>query len=401
MAEAEDLLILASEGADLVGFYALAAQYSAVLQLNACVRRINRTCFTVLGGPHANTAAVRCSHHAFDYVVVSDQGGGGGELGFIEVLRRAKIGGGGETIIRVPSRVSGVRYQHDQWPLPARDLINMDSYHYHLDGERCTSIMTSAGCPFVCIYCCHWDGYRRMECKSPMRVQEEIASIRNAYGIRAFMFYDDEINLRPDFMDEFLPALHQAGIIWRAFFKNGPVLTQEPVFEAMAAAGCVQICTGAESADNNILKTVRKGVTVEDNSRFVRLAVKHGMKPKVFTQVGLPGETPETIEALRKWLINMASEGLVDADVTITTPYEGSPIFDHPGEYDVFFDACEITATVDAVLYKGIPGEYKSYVWHHQLSPDDIVAARQYIEDSFRQAAGLQVLGSHAVQPCG
>lgn len=240
--------------------------------------------------------------------------------------------------------------------------------------------------------CSHWEGYRKLEAKSSPRVREELRQIRARYGWRAFMFYDDEINLRPDFATEFLPMLRGEGCIWRAFFKNGKNLTKESVFEAMAASGCVQLCTGAESADPGILKAIRKGATVEDNTLFVRLCTKHRIKPKVFTQVGLPGETPDTIEALRRWLVQMASEGLTDADVSITTPYEGTPIFEKPEQHAITFDKSKLDWSNDVVLYKGTPGEYKSYVSHPLLSADDLVAARQMVEDEFRKAAGLKPL---------
>jgi len=124
----------------------------------------------------------------------------------------------------------------------------------------------------------------------------------------------------------------------------------------------------------------------------VRLCVKHGIRPKVFTQVGLPGETYESIEALRRWLIDMAGEGLSDADVSITTPYEGTPLFDHPEEHQIYFDKSLLDYSKETVLYKGVPGEYKSHVWHDGLTAEDIVLARQSIESDFRKAAGLPPL---------
>jgi radical SAM superfamily enzyme YgiQ (UPF0313 family) len=326
-------------------------------------------------------------------VVVSDQGGGGGEPGFLEVLRY--VGNHllpGPNILKIPSRISGLKWQNDRWPLPARDLIDLRSYKYLLRGELATSVVTATGCPFACTYCSHWQGYRKLEGKSSERVQKELRELFVLYGYRAFMFYDDEINLRPDFRDEFLPMLRKEQVIWRAFFKNGTRLTEESVFEAMAAAGCVELCTGAEAADPKILRDIKKGASVEDNSRFVRLCVKYGIRPKVFTQVGLPGETPETIEALRAWLIAMAAEGLSDADVSITTPYEGTPIFDEPEKHNIGFDKEGLDFSKDVVLYKGVPGEYKAHVWHPGLTPEDLVRARQSIEDDFRKAAGLRPL---------
>jgi anaerobic magnesium-protoporphyrin IX monomethyl ester cyclase len=431
MGEAKAELYKLAVDADLVGFYSLAAQHPVVVQLNEYIRTANGKCVTALGGPHANTAPARCLDDAFDYIIVSDQGGGGGEPGFIELLKRVeksserlfdnmamrRVKGQlkvlrdnvdvtdystNPRIIKLPSRLTGdealpltkngVIYQNDRWPLPARDLIDMRSYHYLVGGERATSIVSATGCPYACTYCSHWEGYRKLEAKSTEKVREEIRGIRSEYGWRAFMFYDDEINLRPDFETEFLPMLKEEGVIWRAFFKNGKKLTTERVFELMAQAGCVQICTGAEAADPEILKLIRKGATVEDNTNFVKFSVKHGIRPKVFTQVGLPGETPETIEALRTWLVSMAELGLDDADCSITTPYEGTPIFEAPEKHQIHYDKDLLDYSKDVVLYKGVPGEYKSHVWHDRLTPDDLVAARQMVEDDFRKAAGLKPL---------
>lgn len=407
--EAEQRLWAAAGDADLVGFYSLAAQHPYVMRLNRFIRGANARCVTVVGGPHANTAPERCAADGFDYVIVSDQGGGGGEPGVLELVERRLqrtvmvrevggktvlplLGGGAsDRIIRVPSRV-GSEWENDLWPLPARDLVDLRSYHYCVGGERATSIVSATGCPFACTYCSHWAGYRKLEAKSSRRVREEIRGIREEYDWRAIMFYDDEINLRPDFTTEFLPMLRAEGVLWRAFFKNGKRLTTDAVFEAMAASGCVQLCTGAEAADAQILKDIKKGASLEDNTAFVRLCVKHGIKPKVFTQVGLPGESPETVQALRDWLVQMASEGLDDADVSITTPYEGTPIYDEPEKHKIHFNKEEIDFSKDVVLYKGVPGEYRSFVWHDRLSATDLVAARDWVEREFRSAAGLKPL---------
>lgn len=379
---------------EVVGYYSLAAQHPMVVALLGTGKAVASGALHVIGGPHASTAPDRCVADGFDLVVVSDQGGGGGEPGFLEALERAKTGRRSlMKVLRVPSR-AGVEWECDRWPLPARDLIDLPSYRYELNGERCTSIVSATGCPYACTYCSHWEGYRKLEAKSAKRVAEEIVAIRHAYGYRAVMFYDDEINLRPDFMTEFLPMLRKQDVLWRAFWKSGRTFMKPELFAAMSASGCVQLCTGAESADPGILKAIKKGATLADNTAFVELCVRHRIAPKVFTQVGLPGETPKTIQALRDWLVAMVGRGLRDADVSITTPYEGTPIYDHPEQHAITFDKAQLDFSSKVVNYKGIPGEYSSFVSHPDLTPDDLVAARQWVEDEFRAAAGLPKLAA-------
>lgn len=368
---------------DFVGFYSLAAQHPTVVRLLAAAREAAPQAKTLLGGPHANSAPDRCHEEGFDHVIVADQGGGGGEPGFIRALQPDA-----PPILNVPSRL-GVDWECDRWPLPARDLIDLPSYRYEIKGQRATSIISTMGCPYACTYCSHWGGYRKLEAKSSARVYDELEAIRIAYGITAIMDYSDEINLRPDFMSDFLPMMKRWGGIWRAFFKNGKNLTRPEVFEAMAAAGCVQLCTGAESANEKILRDIKKGATRQNNTDFVRLCTANGIQAKVFTQVGLPGETPESIQELRDWIVNdLAPLGLHEFDTSITNPYEGTPIYEEPEKHAITFDR----ERVRLGLYKGTPGEYVANVSHPRVSAAELVVARQWVEDEGRRALGLKPL---------
>ncbi|MBU6390593.1 cobalamin-dependent protein, partial [Patescibacteria group bacterium] len=87
----------------------------------------------------------------------------------------------------------------DNLPLPARDLVDLDSYHYYIDGERSTSIISQLGCPFVCAFCGgrFSAAFRRIRNRSIEKNMAEINHIREVYGYKGFMFYDDELNVSP------------------------------------------------------------------------------------------------------------------------------------------------------------------------------------------------------------
>src|SRR4029077_9629860 len=148
--------------ADLVGFYSLAAQHPTVVRLHEAVRTACPEAWTALGGPHASTAPERAAKDGFDFIVVADQGGGGGEPGFLELLKKVDylsnntLMGAGKNpavILREKSREpDGGKYQNDRWPLPARDLIDLASYRYSILGERATSVVSCTGCPYACTY---------------------------------------------------------------------------------------------------------------------------------------------------------------------------------------------------------------------------------------------------------
>jgi hypothetical protein len=146
---------------DLVGFYALYAQFPIVCALRGFLAEEEWSGQTVIGGPHANTSPEECRQHGFDWVVVADQGGGGGEAGFLELLSIYADPLGHKVrnrtlqdlhILKVPSRPPGVvydrgQYINDAWPYPARDLVDLEDYRYEIKGRRAVSLVSQAGCP--------------------------------------------------------------------------------------------------------------------------------------------------------------------------------------------------------------------------------------------------------------
>ncbi|MDO8689275.1 MAG: radical SAM protein [Dehalococcoidia bacterium] len=381
-------------GADLVGLYGTGWLMPGTYRALAAVKSLGKDAPpTVIGGPHANTMGEKLVDD-FTYICAADQGGGGGELSFLEVLRRVKTQSGGKGVVKVASR-DGSEFPNDRWPYPARDLIDMDSYHYSIDGRRATHIVSSSGCPFACSFCAHWDGYRKLVSRSIPHVEGEIRQIIDRYGIRALMDYSDEVNLyggggQPfyDWMD----MLQRAGIErWRGFFKAGRSerIMSEPMIKKMAETGCHQVCVGAESGSPLVLSKIGKGATLEDNTNFVRWCVKHGIAPKCFIQVGLPGETTDTVEETRAWLVKMAGEGLRHVDVAITTPFEGTPIREHPGKFDLTWDEVELSKAAHEGWGRGRPGEYVAFVETAALGRPDLVKARVYLDAAFAFAAGV------------
>ncbi len=92
-----------------------------------------------------------------------------------------------------------------------------------------------------------------------------------------------------------------------------------------------------------------------------------------------------------------------DFDVTVITCYPGTPYFDQavphadkPGVWSYTYKktgdrlyqiAVDYATTADH--YKGIPGDYHSYVFTDTLTPQDLVRERDRVENSVRAALGI------------
>ena len=116
----------------------------------------------------------------------------------------------------------------------------------------------------------------------------------------------------------------------------------------------------------------------------------------------------ETIAQTQNWLMTNLTK-TDDFDVTIITPYPGSPYYDDAVERDgkwiytvpktgdrLFMK--EVNYFEEADYYKGGPGDYKSYVWTETLTASDLVQARDCMERDVRRALGISYPSSQGAQ---
>lgn len=342
----------------------------------------------IIGGPHASFAPQHCLTLGFDQVVLDDGVDGVRQL----------VSGSRERVIR------GQLLPLDTYPLPARDLVAMNAYQYTLPGTdlRATNVLWSQGCPYRCSFCSGREllYYRKYRTRSPGHILYELDHLRDRYGFTAFQVYDDEVNIRKDWLARVCADLSHRGYRWRAFIKAN--LFDDEVAALMARAGCVEVCTGVESGSDRILKQViQKETTYAINLEARRVAQRHGIRFKAFCMVGNPSETREDVELTRRWLLEARPD---DFDLTILSPMPGSPIYDrrYPDqvrrdfavpsfpEFDLEFR--ERDWAQEASYYKTVPGEYKAWTATPSLSAAELEELRDRLDLEVRRELGLPVV---------
>jgi hypothetical protein len=93
----------------------------------------------------------------------------------------------------------------------------------------------------------------------------------------------------------------------------------------MKAAGCTAVSFGIESANPAILKTVKKGITVEQIRNAIRVCRRVGISPYASFILGLPGETPQTIKETKAFAAKLQQEGLAYG-FHILAPFPGTEV---------------------------------------------------------------------------
>ena len=89
----------------------------------------------------------------------------------------------------------------------------------------------------------------------------------------------------------------------------------------MKAAGCRLLIVGFESGDPQILENIKKGATVEQARTFMQHCKKLGIAVHGDFIIGLPGETPQTIERTFQFAKQLDCETI---QVSIAHAYPGT-----------------------------------------------------------------------------
>ena len=167
-------------------------------------------------------------------------------------------------------------------------------------------VMTSRGCPSRCTFCSSNNFYKGIRQRSVENVIEEVKFQIEHLGIQELQFTDDNLTLRREYIINLCNALLENNIKIAWSTPNGVRADKvdKEVLTLMKKSGCYLIDFGIESANNQILKNIRKGETIEQIDMAINLAHEAGMITQGNFIFGLPGETKETIKETIDYAVN-------------------------------------------------------------------------------------------------
>lgn len=317
----------------------------------------------ILGGPHFSVKPLDAFALGADAVCIGD-----GEEAILSAIYAGR--GTMRGFINV-----------NDWPQPARHLLDMHAYKYAIAGLPATSIITARGCGYSCAYCSRDVSTRTVRYRALEWVAKEVESIKQM-GFGGLQIYDDEANLSNSRLYGLCEVLKSAGMKWRCFIRAN-LFTMEQAM-AMQDAGCVEVCCGVESGSDVILSAMNKRAAVADSTRARLIAQACGLRFKAFCMIGLPGETEESVLLTKKWLLDMAPD---DFDLCPFTPYPGSDIADHPEKYDIVLEQDYWKAVY---FHKGSPGGYRIGVHTKGLSAGRLAELRDQVDADVRAVLHLE-----------
>lgn len=177
-------------------------------------------------------------------------------------------------------------------------LNKMPTDIYALNQGRFGFVSFGRSCPFNCTFCFHPSGtkYRKRTMDS---VFGEIDYLINNYGIKNIAVTDELFVRKIEDVREFCKRIKERNIGFvislRVDMVNREMLT------LLRDSGCLSVAFGLESADNRILKSMKKHITVEQIDHALSLCYEIGLNTMGNFIFGDQEETVETVHNTINW----------------------------------------------------------------------------------------------------
>ncbi|MCR5686840.1 MAG: B12-binding domain-containing radical SAM protein [Lachnospiraceae bacterium] len=216
----------------------------------------------------------------------------------------------------------------DSRPFPARELMSNGLYVRPDTNEPMATIQTSRGCPSACVFCLTpVISGKCVRFRSPENVMAELTECYNVHGIRNFFFKADTFTINAEWVRKMCTLIIESPLHGKiAFTANSRVnpLTKETL-ELMKEAGCFMVAFGFESGSDEMLKTLKKGTTVEMNLRAAKWCHEVGLPFWGFYVIGFPWENREHILATKKMIMRQKPDFI---EVKMALPYYGTQLYE-------------------------------------------------------------------------
>lgn len=317
---------------DIIGFTASTPFFHVVSNVAYRLKEVLPNTPILLGGHHITVLREKAFDNCFDYGFIGEA-----DTSFPLFLEKYEKG---EGINKVPGILfrngKNIKYTNDVLPVLDMDSLPIPAYHLLKMGrykigtlhgtKNFSSIMTTRGCPFKCIFCSTKVFGNSVYRRSPELVIEEIKYVKNIFGIDHFVFMDDVITLNREHILKICEKIKEEDINITFEGATRANLIDEEIISKMSEVGLIRLTFGLESVDKNIQRIMRKGIPLKDYILANKITNKYNIETLNSCMIGLPGETKQTIKKTLSFLRD--SHDIKQANVSIAVPYPGTSLYE-------------------------------------------------------------------------
>jgi len=208
-----------------------------------------------------------------------------------------------------------------------KNHLNIKDYFLAHTLYPMVQIFTGRGCPNQCTFC-SWPKTlmgRKYRVRSVENVVDEFEYIAEEIPeVKEIFIEDDTFTIDRKRVKEICEEIikRKLDVTWSC---NARADLDYETMKAMKEAGCRLLDVGYESGNDNILKNIKKGITLDQARDFTKNAKKAGLMILADFVIGLPGETKETVEKTIKFVKELKPELM---QFSVATPIPGTEFYD-------------------------------------------------------------------------
>jgi radical SAM superfamily enzyme YgiQ (UPF0313 family) len=185
-------------------------------------------------------------------------------------------------------------------------------------------MITSRGCPYTCSFCDRTVFERQYKTNSAQYIHAHMKYLLDRFGIHHINLYDDLFTAKKQRVMDLCELLTERplGVQFNCAIRAGH--TSEQLLRRLKKAGALMVSLGIESADPAMMERHKAGITLEAVRDTVRQIHAAGLRAKGLFIFGMPGETPETVQATSDFILSL---GLDEMNMAKFSPLHGAPVW--------------------------------------------------------------------------
>lgn len=276
----------------IFGFSVLTAALKSAIILSKQLKKLYPDSKIVFGGIHPTAHPDEIL--AYDHIDAVIRGEG--EYPLIEFYKRIKAKEDYTNINSLSYRKDG-RIIHNKRSPIRKDLSSDPPFPYHLFTNKKYDlgfIMSSRGCPYECIFCSNRIVTGKRYRYRPAEVLvEELEMLYSKYGKRSITFLDDNFLVNKPRIYKLIEEIRKKGLHEKmnfSFQARGDNADRK-LMQDLYDTGFHSVFFGMETANPDIMKTLKKGETVKDCINAVKISKRIGYHVSATFIYALPGET--------------------------------------------------------------------------------------------------------------
>lgn len=281
-------------------------------------RKILTDVFIVAGGNHSTHEPEHAlSFTGADMVWKGDAEDFLTKLVELDIPRSVRIGKLGKVYTGKSIEDEEGRFVMDRLKFPYRH--NPQDYFY-------TTMQTSRGCIWKCIYCGSAD--KGIRWRTSANVLQELEFLKKQGLLEKSIYFLDDCFLDyPQRVFEICQGIKERGYKLNFWIETRADTIKEPILKEIKQAGCYQMTFGVESGNQEILNSLGKRISLDCVRNAVKLVHTYGIKIRANFMIGHFQETEEQVMDTIRFAEELMQSGATTIAFYKVLPLPGTPLY--------------------------------------------------------------------------